>query len=84
MMRLIISALVLVSCTGLLAQNQNTRQTNRYRLKRTSEPVIIDGVIDDEAWQAGELIPQLMNHWPKDDGQAIRQRESNHSIIKKR
>lgn len=74
-MRLIISALVLVSCTGLLAQNQTTRQTNRYRLKRTSEPVIIDGVIDDEAWQAGELIPQLMNHWPKDDGQAAAKTE---------
>ncbi|WP_268125118.1 DUF5916 domain-containing protein [Roseivirga pacifica] len=76
MMRYLITTLVLMGCTGLLAQqNQTTRQAYRYRLKRTESPPSIDGEIDDAIWQQGELIPQLMNHWPKDSGQAAAKTE---------
>lgn len=63
------SLLLLLFCVTLSAQDQvETRDTFHYQVNKSEAPIVVDGSQDEQAWEAIEKIPQLMNHWPSDTG----------------
>lgn len=54
----------------LWAQDINTRSAYRQTISKTNNPVLIDAIDSDEAWQNAPKIEHLMNHWPTDQGEA--------------
>ncbi len=49
---------------------QETRQSFRYSINKVEAPIQIDGNENDEAWTNINHIPNFINHWPVDSGQA--------------
>ncbi|MBO6762244.1 MAG: hypothetical protein JJ909_14910, partial [Roseivirga sp.] len=54
----------------LFAQEQDTRKAYNYSISRTNEPINVDGIADEIAWQHAPKIDHFMNHWPADQGEA--------------
>jgi hypothetical protein len=54
----------------LFAQEQDTRKAYNYSISRTNEPINVDGIADEIAWQQAPKIDHFMNHWPADQGEA--------------
>ncbi|WP_420386508.1 DUF5916 domain-containing protein [Roseivirga sp.] len=69
-MKKLLTAGLLILSASLMAQNQDTRSTYRYRISKSKSPIIIDGVDDEETWQTAAKIGKLLNHWPSDTGDA--------------
>ncbi len=60
--------LVFVSVSQIFSQE--TRDNFRYAITKTSEAIAIDGNESDAAWEGVNEIPNFINHWPVDSGQA--------------
>lgn len=69
-MKLLITMALWATCLSVLAQNPDTRQNYRYPITKSSSPIIIDGIADEDAWLQAAKIQNFMNHWPKDQGEA--------------
>ena len=50
--------------------SQETRQNFRYSISKTQQTINVDGDESDPAWSVVNDIPNFMNHWPVDSGQA--------------
>lgn len=64
-----LTAYLLYLLSLLDLQGQETRDEFRYTIRRSSEPIEVDGV-DNGAWSEISEIPYLMNHWPLDSGRS--------------
>ncbi|MEL6538588.1 MAG: hypothetical protein AAFQ98_24425, partial [Bacteroidota bacterium] len=47
-----------------------TQAEYQVRMVRLSQPITVDGILDDAGWQSADRIPYLNNHWPVDSGRA--------------
>ncbi|MEO9872475.1 DUF5916 domain-containing protein [Ekhidna sp.] len=65
----VVLALSLLFCTLFLSA-QETRQTFRYIIKKSTESIKIDGEENDPAWENTQDIPYFINHWPIDSGRS--------------
>ncbi|HEY9116597.1 MAG TPA: DUF5916 domain-containing protein [Roseivirga sp.] len=62
--------LLMLFMISAMAQETDTRVRFRQPISKTFLPIAIDGINNDEAWGNAHKIDYLMNHWPKDVGQA--------------
>lgn len=62
--------LIILVLLTLQVSAQETRQNFRYSINKTSETIEIDGDENDPAWTNINPIPNFINHWPLDSGQA--------------
>ncbi|NVJ46034.1 MAG: carbohydrate binding family 9 domain-containing protein, partial [Cytophagia bacterium] len=69
-MKLLVTMALWATCLSVLAQNPDTRQNYRYPITQTTSPIIVDGIANEDAWLQANKIEKLMNHWPKDQGEA--------------
>lgn len=49
---------------------QETRDNFRYAIQKSAETISIDGAENDPIWSGISDIPNFINHWPVDSGQA--------------
>lgn len=68
MLKLSCSVLLILVTLQILAQE--TRQNFRYSISKTQQTIDVDGDGSDQAWSAVNDIPNFINHWPIDSGQA--------------
>ncbi|WP_436514916.1 DUF5916 domain-containing protein [Ekhidna sp. To15] len=68
MSKLILSILALLISAQIIAQE--TRQDFRYSINKSKVAINIDGDENDPAWTSVNHIPNFINHWPVDSGQA--------------
>ncbi|MEQ9402657.1 MAG: DUF5916 domain-containing protein [Cyclobacteriaceae bacterium] len=52
------------------AQETETRDRFRYPIEKATDKIIIDGDPSDQAWSSTATIPNFINHWPMDSGNA--------------
>lgn len=62
--------LIILVLLTLQVSAQETRQNFRYSINKTSDTIEIDGDENDPAWTNINPIPNFINHWPLDSGQA--------------
>lgn len=53
----------------------NTRALFKYQIRKTTEPIVLDGTIGEKEWEPHQLATNFFNHWPNDEGQAQNQTE---------
>ncbi len=73
MKKLIQVSLFLGVLSSVCAQKKN--EDFRLHIRKTTEPIVIDGVGDDKAWQATEVAKDFFMVLPNDDGPANEQTE---------
>ena len=54
---------------------EDSRQQFRIQIYKTSTPVKIDGILDEEIWINTPIAKNFINKWPVDEGQADAQTE---------
>lgn len=54
----------------IFSMAQETRDTYRYSIFKSTDQVQIDGEANDPAWEKVRAIPYFQNHWPVDSGRA--------------
>lgn len=71
----ILATLLMIGGSGLLAQ-QNFKNINKsLEIRRAQESVIIDGELDDAAWQHTFVAKDFIQHFPFDSSLAVSQTE---------
>lgn len=68
-MKVLASLLVILNLTHTSPDNE-TRDQFRYNIEKTNSTISIDGDNTEEGWQNVQAIPNFINHWPLDTGNA--------------
>ncbi len=67
-LRLFLIAFLLFNASLLLAQKQNERY--QLHISRATSPIVLDGVVDEPAWQAAEMATDFWMVLPMDTSRA--------------
>lgn len=69
-MKILASTLLVWYSFHSIAQVQETRDLFRYSIEKSSASIKIDGDPSDPIWEDVSPIPNFINHWPLDSGNA--------------
>lgn len=67
--------LLLWVMVGFSQNGTDTRTRYQYQIKRTTTPIILDGLVEESEWAEHGTTTNFINHWPIDEGEAQFQTE---------
>jgi hypothetical protein len=76
-MKIVWSSCFLLISLISFAQNggSDTRSLFKYTIQKTIVPIQLDGIAQENEWEAHDVTTNFYNHWPNDEGQAQNQTE---------
>ena len=70
-MKIIASLIVILNHSFGSSDNENeTRSRFRYNIEKVSSTISVDGNHTEQGWENIKAIPNFINHWPLDSGNA--------------